>query len=70
MKEKGIRFSWEDLEKEFGIKFKLENGAFRSVNEWLDDVYLKCSYQEAWRLIEAVMRNGDELFKDILTHKR
>lgn len=62
--------TWEQLEKEYGVKFKLENGKFRPVNEWLDDLYLTMSYQEAWRLIETIMRNGDSLFKDLLFHHK
>ena len=62
--------TWEDLEKTYKIKFKLEDGTFRPVNEWLDDIYLTMNYQDAWRLIETIMRNGDELFKDILFHHK
>ena len=64
------RVTWEQLEKEYDIKFKLKDGTFRPVNEWLDDVYLKCSYKDAWRLIETIMRNGDKLFSDILYHHK
>ena len=64
------RVTWEVLEKEYGIKFRLENGEFRPVNEWLDDLYLRMSYDEAWRLIMVIMRNGDSLFKDILFHHK
>lgn len=62
--------TWEQLEKEYNIKFRLENGEFRPVNEWLDDLYLRMSYDEAWRLIMVIMRNGDSLFKDILFHHK
>ena len=62
--------TWEQLEKEYNIKFKLEDGTFRPVNEWLDDIYLTMSYQDAWRLIETIMRNGDKLFEDILFHHK
>ena len=62
--------TWEQLERDFGIKFKLRDGTFRPVNEWLDDVYLKLTYKEAQLLIEIIMRNGDELFKDILFHHK
>jgi hypothetical protein len=60
--------TWEQLEKEYNIKFRLENGEFRPVNEWLDDLYLRLSYREAERLIMVIMRNGESLFKDILFH--
>lgn len=62
--------TWEQLEKEYGIKFRLEDGTFRPVNEWLDDLYLKFTYQEAWRLVVTIIQNGDELFKDILFHHK
>ena len=62
--------TWEQLEKEYNIKFKLENGTFRPVNEWLDDMYLTMSRQDVWNLIDTIMRNGDSLFKDILFHHK
>ena len=62
--------TWEQLEKEYDIKFRLENGEFRPVNEWLDDLYLRMTYDEARRLIMVIMRNGDSLFKDILFHHK
>ena len=34
-------YLWEQLEKEYGIKFRLADGSFRPVNEWLDDIYLQ-----------------------------
>ena len=62
--------TWEQLEKEYNIKFRLENGEFRSVNEWLDDLYLRMTCDEAWRLIMTIMNNGDSLFQDILFHHK
>ena len=62
--------TWEQLEKEYNIKFKLEDGTFRPVNEWLDDIYLTMNYDDAWRLIETIMRNGDKLFEDLLFHHK
>ena len=62
--------TWESLEKEYNIKFKLENGEFRPVNEWLDDLYLRMSYDEALRLIITIMNNGDYLFQDVLYHHK
>ena len=60
----------ESLEKEYNIKFRLENGEFRPVNEWLDDLYLRMTYDEALRLIMTIMNNGDSLFQDILFHQK
>ena len=62
--------TWEQLEKEYNIKFRLENGEFRPVNEWLDDLYLRMTYNEALRLIMTIMTNGDFLFQDILFHQK
>ena len=64
------QISWEQLEKEYNIKFRLENGEFRPVNEWLDDLYLRMTYDEAWRLIMTIINNGDFLFQDILFHQK
>ena len=62
--------TWEQLEKEYNIKFRLENGEFRPVNESLDDLYLRMTCDEAWRLIMTIMNNGDFLFQDILFHQK
>lgn len=64
------RVTWEALEKQYGIKFRRKNGEFRPVNEWLDDLYLRMTYDEAWRLVMTIMRNGDRLFRDILFHHK
>ena len=64
------QITWESLEKEYNIKFRLENGEFRPVNEWLDDLYLRMSYDEVLRLIMTIMNNGDSLFQDILFHQK
>ena len=62
--------TWEELETLFGIKFKLEDGTFRPVNEWLDDLYLRFNSQEAWHILLTVLYNGDALFRDVLSHKK
>lgn len=62
--------TWEQLEKEYGIKFRRKNGEFRPVNEWLDDLYLRCTYKEAEQLIAVIVRSGGSLFKDILFHHK
>lgn len=61
--------TWEQLEKRYKIRFKLKNGEFRPVNEWLDDIYLLMSYNDANHLLMVIMRNGESLFKDILFHR-
>lgn len=62
--------TWEQLETLFGIKFKLEDGTFRPVNEWLDDLYLQFTKEDIETLMLVIMRHGDDLFKDILFHHK
>ena len=62
--------TWEQLEILFGIKFKLEDGTFRPVNEWLDDLYLQFTKEDIETLMLVIMRHGDDLFKDILFHHK
>lgn len=64
------KVTWESLEKEYNIKFRLENGEFRPVHEWLDDLYLRMTCDEALRLIMIIMNNGESLFQDILFHHK
>lgn len=59
---------WDLLEQEFGIKFRLADGTFRQVNEWLDDVYLQCPSRFT-EMMEAIFLNGDALFANLTTHK-
>lgn len=60
--------SWETIEKEFGIKFKLADGSFRPVNEWLDDIYIQ-NPSRFLEMMEQIFVNGDTLFADLTTHK-
>ena len=62
--------TWEQLETIFGIKFKLEDGTFRPVNEWLDDLYLQFTKEDIETLMFVIMRHGDDLFKDLLFHHK
>ena len=62
--------TWEQLETLFGIKFKLEDGTFRPVNEWLDDLYLRFTKEDIETLMFVIMRHGDDLFKNILSHNK
>jgi len=59
---------WEQIEKEYGIKFKLADGSFRPVNEWLDDIYLQnpSRFEE---MMEDIFIYGDILFADLIKHK-
>ena len=60
---------WLELEKRSGIKFFLKDGTFRPVNEWLDDLFLQFTKEQAYQILMEIMRNGDELFADLLTHR-
>lgn len=62
--------TWEDLEQKYKIKFKLSNGEFRPIDEWLDDLYLQKTPAEAFQLLVEIMRNAESLFTDLLTHKK
>ena len=62
--------TWEELETLFGIKFKLEDGTFRPVNEWLDDLYLQFTKEDIETLMFVIMRHGEDLFKDLLFHHK
>lgn len=62
--------TWEELETLFGIKFKLEDGTFRPVNEWLDDLYLQFTKEDVETLMFVIMRHGENLFADLLTHNK
>lgn len=60
---------WDVLELKYNIKFKLDDGSFRPVNEWLDDLYLQCP-SRCLEMLEDIMLHGDELFKDLIKHKQ
>ena len=62
--------TWEELETLFGIKFKLEDGTFRPVNEWLDDLYLQFTKEDIETLMLVIMRHGEDLFADLLCHHK
>lgn len=61
--------TWEELEKMSGIKFKKEDGSFRPVDEWLDDLYIKKLPIEIDLLMAEIM-DHDELFSKILKHQK
>ena len=61
--------TWQDIEERFDIKFTLENGEFRRVNEWLDDIFLTFTPEDLTVMMSVIM-NHPELFKDITTHEK
>lgn len=63
--------TWEDLEKKYNIKFRLQDGAFRPVNEWLDDIYLIMTADELYNLLlDLYTLYGEELFSDLISHHK
>ena len=61
--------NWQELEKKYKIKFILNDGTFRPVNEWLDDLYLLYTPEQVREILFTIMENADELFCNILMHK-
>lgn len=53
--------TWETLEDKYGVKFKTEDGDFRTIDSWLEDLYIQAPsvFEE---LTEEIFLNGDELF--------
>lgn len=62
--------SWEELEQKYYIRFKKEDGGFREVREWLDDIYLTLGHQDVMNLMEDVFTHGDELFADFVEPRK
>lgn len=54
--------TWETLEEKYGVKFKTEDGNFRTIDSWLEDLYIQAPsmFEE---LTEEIFLNGDELFQ-------
>ena len=61
--------NWQELEKKYGIKFILNDGTFRPVHEWLDDLYLLYTPEQVREILFDIMENADQLFSNVLTHK-
>ncbi len=62
--------SWEELEQKYYIRFKKEDGDFRDINEWLDDVYLTLNHKDVINLMEDIFTNGNELFQDLIEQRK
>lgn len=61
---------WLQLGEEYGIEFFLQDGSFRPVNELLDDLYLKFTTDQALKIIEIILQNGDLFFADLIKHQQ
>lgn len=61
---------WLQLGEEYGIEFFLRDGSFRPVNEWLDDLYLKFTTDQALAIIGVILQNGNLFFSDLTKHRQ
>jgi hypothetical protein len=61
---------WLQLGEEYGIEFCLRDGSFRPVNEWLDDLYLKYTTDQALAIIDTILQNGNLFFSDLTKHRQ
>lgn len=59
--------NWLDIVKKYGVDFAYENAdgniEIKSVDEWLDDVYLRLDKEQATSLMEDIYDNGATLFQ-------
>ena len=61
--------NWQELEKKYKIKFILNDGTFRPVNEWLDDLYLLYTPEQVREILFDMMENADEVLCNVLMRK-
>ena len=58
---------WLDIVKKYGVDFAYENAEgnieIKPVDEWLDDVYLGLSREQAASLMKDIYDNGETLFQ-------
>ena len=62
--------TWKEVEAATGIKIYLQDGTIRPVIEWLDDLYLNYTYEQASLIVQQILKNGLFLFEDVLEHKK
>lgn len=59
--------NWLDIVKKYGVDFAYENAEgnieIKPVDEWLDDVYLRLSREQAASLMKDIYDNGETLFQ-------
>lgn len=63
-----ISDKWAELEEKYNIRIFNEDGGFRTIDEWLDDLYLQCP-SKCLEMLEEIMLNGDELFAHLISHQ-
>lgn len=58
---------WLDIVKKYGVDFVYENAngniEIKPVDEWLDDVYLRLSKEQAIALMGDIYDNAETLFQ-------
>ncbi len=57
--------TWEQLEEKYGVKFKSDDGSFKTVDAWLAEMYAE-NVSSFEQLTEEVFLNGDDLFEKYL----
>ena len=59
--------NWLDIVKKYGVDFAYENAngniEIKPVDDWLDDVYLRFSREQAASLMKDIYDNGETLFQ-------
>lgn len=65
--------NWQDIENKYGVSFVFINNdgleEIKPVDEWLDDVYLHLTADQALCLMRDIYDNAEELFKYYITHE-
>ena len=64
-----VEKTWKYFEDKYGIKFFLSDDTPRPVNEWLDDLYLRFTPEQAGRIVQEIVAQGDNLFTFITKHR-
>lgn len=65
--------NWQDIENKYGVSFVFINNEgleeIKPVDEWLDDVYLRLTADQALCLMRDIYDNAAELFKYYIAHE-
>jgi hypothetical protein len=64
-----VEKTWSYFEDKYGIKFFLHDDSPRPVNEWLDDLYLRFTPEQAGQIVQEIVAQGDNLFTFITKHR-
>lgn len=61
---------WAELGQKLGISFIKIDGSFKPINEWLDDLYLQYTKEQAVEIIKYIYDHADVLFEDMTYLRR